>query len=129
MIILVWNVALSAEWVVAPRSSREAGMRLGVATWGSTSETEAAEKGPAGSREPLTVRQRFLLGHRVDINRADAREISGLPGISDAVAEAVVSQRKRVGRFRRAEDLLAVRGIKRKRLKKILPFISVFPNN
>lgn len=90
-------------------------MRLEAANSGSTSKTEVAgRKGLDGSREVLTVRQRFLLGQRLDINRADAREISGLPGISDAVAEAVVSQRKRIGRFRRAEDLLAVRGIKRK---------------
>ena len=73
--------------------------------------------------------QRFLLGQRLNINRANDREISGLPGISDAVARAVVEQRKKLGRFRRAEDLLTVRGIKRKRLKKILPFISIFPNN
>lgn len=84
----------------------------------------------AGGRAgPLTVRQRFLLGEKVDLNRAGYEEISDLPGISDAVAKAIVSHRERLGGFRRPEDLLAVRGIKEKRLKKILPFISLFPNN
>ena len=65
----------------------------------------------------------------MDINRAGYQEISGLPGISASVARAVVEERKKQGGFRRPEDLLAVRGIKEKRLKKILPFIALFPNN
>ena len=65
----------------------------------------------------------------MDINQANYQEISGLPGISDAVARAVVEERKRRGAFRIPEDLLAVRGIKEKRLKKILPFIAIIHNN
>ncbi|MGW8285543.1 MAG: ComEA family DNA-binding protein [Candidatus Deferrimicrobiaceae bacterium] len=65
----------------------------------------------------------------MDINRAEYKEISGLPGISDPVAKAVVEERKRRGAFRRPEDLLAVRGIKEKRLKKLLPFIAIIHNN
>ncbi len=82
-----------------------------------------------GRRGPLSVRQKFLLGRKVDVNRAGWVEISGLPGISDSVARAVVDRRARRGPFRRPEDLLGVRGIKEKRLKKILPFLSEFPNN
>jgi competence protein ComEA len=82
-----------------------------------------------GHGGPLTVRQKFLLGTLVDINRSDYKEISELPGISDTVARAILEERKRRGGFRRPEDLLTVRGIKEKRLKKILPFIANFPNN
>jgi competence protein ComEA len=82
-----------------------------------------------GHRGPLTVRQRFLLGKRVDINRAGILELSGLPGISDPIAREIAEERARSGGFRRPEDLLAVRGIKEKRLKKILPFIAIIPNN
>jgi competence ComEA-like helix-hairpin-helix protein len=78
---------------------------------------------------PLTVRQRFLLGMRIDINRAGWEEIAGLPGISDKVARAVVETRERIGGFRRDSDLLLVKGIKEKRLKNILPFILELPNN
>ncbi len=77
----------------------------------------------------MSVRQKFLLGKKVNLNTAGYQEISGLPGISDPVARAIVSQRERIGGFRHPDDLLAVRGIKEKRLKKILPFITVFPNN
>jgi len=65
----------------------------------------------------------------VDVNRAGIRELSGLPGISDPIAREITRERARRGGFRRPQDLLAVRGIKEKRLKKILPFIAVFPNN
>jgi competence ComEA-like helix-hairpin-helix protein len=82
-----------------------------------------------GHGGPLTVRQGFLLGKLVDINRAEYQELSGLPGISDPVAKAIVKERTRRGGFHAPEDLLAVRGIKEKRLKKILPFIAIIPNN
>jgi len=77
----------------------------------------------------LTFRQKFLIGHRLDLNQAEYTEITDLPGISDAVAHAIVKERERQGGFRHPEDLLAVPGIKEKRLKKILPFIELFPNN
>jgi competence ComEA-like helix-hairpin-helix protein len=82
-----------------------------------------------GRAASLTARQRFLLGRRIDINRAGWEEIAGLPGISDEVARAVVATRERIGGFRRASDLLMVKGIKEKRMKKILPFILDLPNN
>ncbi len=75
------------------------------------------------------MRQRFLIGRKVNVNEAGWEEISGLPGISDAVARAVVGRRRAVGPFGRPEALLSVPGIKEKRLKKILPFLSGFPNN
>ena len=78
---------------------------------------------------PLTIRQKYLLGKRVDINKAPLEEISELPGISDKIAAAVVEERDRLGRFRSPEDLLGVRGIKEKRLQKILPFLVKMPNN
>ncbi len=115
--ILVGNVGASG-WVLSseplPSASSDA--------W--------KEETPAGGRVgPLTFRQKFLIGHRLDLNQAEYTEITNLPGISDAVARAIVKERERRGGFRRPEDLLAVPGIKEKRLKKILPFIELFHNN
>jgi competence protein ComEA len=56
-------------------------------------------------------------------------ELSELPGISDKVAAALLEERDRLGRFRSPRDLLAVKGIKRRRLQKILPFLSEMQNN
>ena len=131
MIILVWNLGITDRLLSAlqaPSPGRvvlPSGSARGVVA--SVSSGEAARE--RHGRDPLTVRQRFLLGRRVDINRATYQEISGLPGISGSVARAVVEERKRRGAFRRPEDLLAVRGIKEKRLKKILPFIAIIHNN
>jgi hypothetical protein len=78
---------------------------------------------------PLTIRQKFLAGRRLDANIATAAEISELPGISDKVARAFVAERRRIGRFRHPADLLGVAGIKERRLHKILPFLTGFDNN
>ena len=78
---------------------------------------------------PLTIRQKYLLGKRIDINQASRRDLSELPGISDDIAAAVVRERERLGRFRSPADLLGVRGIKGKRLQKILPFLAEMQNN
>lgn len=75
-------------------------------------------------RAPLSVRQKYLIGKRIDINTALKEEFNGLPGISDAMAEAIVAERERIGKFTSPRDLLQVKGIKEKRLKKILPFLK-----
>ena len=77
----------------------------------------------------MTLRQKFLTGLRVHVNRGTMAQISELPGISDKVARAVLDERNRIGRFKKPEELLEVRGIKEKRLQKILPFLTGFDNN
>jgi len=134
MIVLVWNLAVTArDALVAPGPCAAAFRREESPAPG---QAQGADGGggsaaaPAGGRTgPLSVRQRFLLGRKVDVNTAGWEEISGLPGISDGVARAVVEKRGRTGPFMRPADLLGVPGIKEKRLKKILPFLSEFPNN
>jgi len=78
---------------------------------GGGSTAPSAESSRSG---PLTIRQKYLLGKRVDINKASLVEISELPGISRTVAAAMVEERERLGRFRSPEDLLGVKGLRRK---------------
>lgn len=108
-----------------PRPQGDSAVPAGAAL---PTETSAAAV-DFGGRIPRGVRQRHLLGYRIDVNRADAMEISTIPGISDAIAQALVDVRSRTGGFRRPEELLRVRGIKERRLKKILPFLTGFHNN
>jgi competence protein ComEA len=131
MIILVWNLGTTGRFLSSPQAPSPGGVASssGSAYEDSAAASPAEVTGRGHEGGPLTVRQRFLLGWRVDINRANYQEISTLPGISDSVARAVVEERKRLGSFRRPEDLLVVRGIKEKRLKKILPFIAIIHNN
>ena len=130
LILLVWNLFASAERVLSVAFSPSPGEfgRFAVPRPLSDGETvpPSAEIPRSG---PLTIRQKYLLGKRVDINKASLQEISELPGVSDEVAAAVVAERDRIGRFCSPDDLLGVRGIKAKRLQKILPFLSEMQNN
>jgi competence ComEA-like helix-hairpin-helix protein len=121
--LLLYNLAASGRqdrfW--APSSAA-------LSLSGGASMPSAPGAVPAGSGPP-SLRQRYLAGAKVHVNRASAHEISDLPGISDRVAGAFVAERSRIGRFRRPEDLLSVPGIKEKRLRKILPFLTGFDNN
>lgn len=48
---------------------------------------------------------------QVNINTATVEELAGLPGIGEVLAERIVAYREAHGRFRRAEELLEVKGI------------------
>jgi competence ComEA-like helix-hairpin-helix protein len=119
LIVLVWNVAATGRHLLVSGS-------MDVSPAGLEPAIDCAVFRKSG---PLTSRQEYLLGKRVDVNRASFEEINRLPGISDAVARAVIDRRARRGGFRNPEELLDVPGIKEKRLKKILPFLAGFPNN
>ena len=130
MILLVWNagamVRHDAPTNPPPPEATVEDARILQAACDDASDGRSAESPRAG---PLTIRQKYLLGKRVDINHAPLSEIAELPGISDTVAAAVVEERKRLGGFRSPEDLLGTKGIKRKRLQKILPFLVIKANN
>lgn len=70
-------------------------------------------------------RKKIIAGFRINVNRATAGQLSLLPGISEETAENIVRYREREGGFSDFGDLLNVKGVKRKRLKKILPFIEL----
>jgi len=130
LILLVWNACATGRHVFSigllpPIDGRD-GSNYAPFVSDGESTAPSAESSRSG---PLTIRQKYLLGKRVDINKASLLEISELPGISRTVAAAVVEERERLGRFRSPEDLLGVKGIKEKRLQKILPFLMKMPNN
>lgn len=59
----------------------------------------------------------------IDLNTAPKDVLVTLPGIGEKTAEAIVERRKHVP-FRRAEDLLDVKGIGDRKLAKIRPFLK-----
>ena len=130
LILLVWNAIATAQRVVSvgllPPMDRE---DVPPVLPSPSDKGTAVLSAESPRRGPLTIRQKYLLWKRVDINKASPLEISELPGISDEAAAAVVEERDRLGGFRSPRDLLAVHGIKEKRLQKILPFLAEMPNN
>ncbi len=129
MILLVWNTAATGAFLFQTGfpSAEHAG---GAARVFQPPLSTGPHDDTISSRNaPLTVKQKYLIGKRVDINKALKEEISTLPGVSDAMAEAIVAERERLGKFRSPQDLMRVKGIKEKRLKKILPFLEKMENN
>jgi competence ComEA-like helix-hairpin-helix protein len=130
LILLVWNTVASARLVFegVPTSCPDPGASF--PSFGNPADNVLAQPDPVSARRgPLSLRQKYLLGKRIDINLATAEEISELPGISDEVAAAVVAERNRRRGFRSHRDLLSVPGIKERRLEKILPFLAEMENN
>lgn len=64
---------------------------------------------------------------RIVLNLANETELTKLPGIGPKRAQAILAVRQRLGRFRRVEDLLRVKGIGRKMLDRIRPTVVLDP--
>ena len=82
----------------------------------------AADPGPPRA---LLGDEQLVLGVPLDPNTAGARELAYVPGLSRRLAEEVVIDRERNGRYVRVEDLLRVRGIGPKRLATASPHLRV----
>jgi len=78
---------------------------------------------PAGSVAPIHP----TVPNRIDLNRADARELDRLPGIGPVLAGRIVEHRRTAGPYRSVEDLLAVRGIGPALLERLRDRVVVDP--
>ena len=63
----------------------------------------------------------------IDLNAATIKELEELPGVGPVTAQRIIDARQKSGRFRRIEDLLAIRGISTKRLEALRPYVTVSP--
>ena len=61
----------------------------------------------------------------VNVNTANAEELSLLPGVGPARARAIIELRQQRGGFKRVEDLLEVMGIGEASLAKLKPYLAV----
>ena len=61
----------------------------------------------------------------VDINSASVEQLETLPGIGRATAQRIIEYRQKNGSFRKAEELMNVRGIGEKSFLKLKPLIVV----
>lgn len=61
----------------------------------------------------------------IDINRADAEQLTALPGIGEVLAGRIVAYREENGSFLSTQELQNVEGIGEKRLGAILELITV----
>jgi len=61
----------------------------------------------------------------VNLNTATAEELAQLPGVGEVIAARIVRHREVSGPFRSVDELLIVRGISRKKLEKLRPYVKV----
>jgi competence protein ComEA len=61
----------------------------------------------------------------LDVNRADAAQLARLPGVGAGLAQRIVEERERRGRFESPEALRYVLGMGPKKLAAIRRFITV----
>ena len=81
--------------------------------------TDAAERarpaytlpGPTPAAEEAPDALWVTLSRRIDINHADAEELTALPGVGAVTARAIVEYREANGPFTALEDLLKVPGV------------------
>jgi competence protein ComEA len=63
----------------------------------------------------------------VNLNTATAADLAKLPGIGPAVAARIVEYRQKNGGFKKAEELMNVKGIGEKTFLKLKPLVTVTP--
>jgi competence protein ComEA len=80
-------------------------------------------EGSKGKQQPEGVTS----DGKVILNIAGAEALTILPGVGKRRAEAILKLRERLGRFRRTSDLLRVRGIGVRSLKRMLPHLVLDP--
>lgn len=73
---------------------------------------------PAAAPEPAPIKP-------LDVNRAAAAELAALPGVGPGLAQRIVEERERRGRFDSPEALRYVLGMGPKKLTAIRRFITV----
>lgn len=96
---------------------------------GKTVDTAAGASGDTGrpAERPSAGSTAITADGKVILNLATEVELRRLPGIGHARAQAILALRDKLGRFRRIEELLRVKGIGRKRLAALRPKIVLDP--
>jgi len=61
----------------------------------------------------------------LDLNRADEVELERLPGIGPALAQRILAERRRRGRFEAAEELLEISGVGPITWERLRPLVTV----
>ncbi len=80
---------------------------------------------PPGPPAAAAIPRPAAAAPRLDLNRADARELDALPGVGPVLAERIVQQRGRFGPFRDLDELLAVRGVGPRLLERLRPRLTL----
>lgn len=62
---------------------------------------------------------------KISINNASRDELESLPGIGPGLAQRIIEQRRKIGAFKRLEELREVKGVGEKVFQRIMPFLEL----
>lgn len=88
-----------------------------------SAQVEDLDPPPAPSSAPSNPGGGLTADGKVVLNRATAEQLTRLPGVGMKRAEAIVALRTKLKRFRQVTDLLRVKGIGPRGLKRMLPHL------
>lgn len=86
-------------------------------------KTENTKK--EGVFEVLPGASLMVMGHKIDINQASAHDLEALPGVGPKLAEKIVKNRQKEGRFTNIKGIMRVNGVKQKKFETIKAYIEV----
>jgi competence protein ComEA len=78
-----------------------------------------------GSPRPQAPKAGAAAAAAININTATPAELQKLPGIGAATANRIVEYRQKNGPFKKAEELMNIRGIGEKSFLKLKPLVIV----
>lgn len=90
----------------------------------SLAENSRGEVNSSGTGQGSEGEGHFQTDDRIDLNTADASQLSALSGIGQSKAEAIIAYREAHGRFSSIEEIMNVEGIKEGTFSKIKDKIS-----
>ena len=103
--------------------SAAAATPLGAAPAGDVKSSEAASPSGAASASAGSASTGMTQDGKVILNLATVEDLRHLPGVGQKRADAIMALRARLGHFKHVNDLLRVKGIGVRGLKKILPHV------
>ena len=74
---------------------------------------------------PAPPQSTFVSDVLVDLNTAQLDDLTGLPGIGEAKAQAILDYRREHGPFRRVEDIMQIKGIGEGIFQQLEPYITL----
>jgi len=79
--------------------------------------------GPAGAqtKTPAKPPAKAPVSVKIDLNKATPEQLAKCPGLTSALARAIVEYREKSGPFKKPEDLLKVKGITKELLNRLNP--------
>jgi competence protein ComEA len=80
---------------------------------------------PKPKKTKPTIKKDKLLPSSVNVNTASEKELQKLPRIGPSKAKLIVEYRNDKGKFKNIQELLEIKGIGKKTLEKLKPFIII----